>query len=229
MTEPTQKPEATANTTVSAKPALVEICVQEALNELKLLDKRIASATAEIQPTAIGYVNPSNESQKIEQDRFEATAKAKYQSVRSLIKRRAAIKGAIVVSNATTNVTVAGKTYTVASAIEYKKSIEMDRNLLSKLTAAYQATSRRFETVKLDYDRKLTEYLNGIGGSKENKNENTETLVAIFAARNAQHILDPLDLQSNLSPMQDDIEAFSSNVDFALTRSNITTIVRIPA
>ena len=68
---------------------------------------------------------------------MESRAKADYQSIEALIKRRNAIKSAIVVSNATTKIEVAGVKMTVAEAIERKTSISYDIQLLDKLKEVY--------------------------------------------------------------------------------------------
>ncbi|MFB8733012.1 hypothetical protein ACEQPO_01165 [Bacillus sp. SL00103] len=77
-------------------------------------------------------------------------AKADDQSIQALIKRRNAIKSAIVVSNATTTIDVAGVNMTVAEAIERKTSIEYDIRYLRKLKKVYTELVDKAEQTNAD-------------------------------------------------------------------------------
>lgn len=85
------------------------ITVTEALAELTLLQKRIESARAALENNTlivvveVGKVPTGFKSR----EEYEVNAKALVQRVQALLDRRRAIKRAIVVSNASTRVTVA--------------------------------------------------------------------------------------------------------------------------
>jgi anti-anti-sigma factor len=88
-------------------------------------------------------------------DDFNTNAKANSTSVLALIKQRNAIKSEIVRSNALTEITVDGKVYTVAGAIERKNSIGYERELLNRYTFLYKATLDKQEALTKVAQNKL--------------------------------------------------------------------------
>ena len=105
----------------------MSISVARALVELKTLDNRINKM---ISSTTWVTYKTKNINYGFTEEDFKKKTQAEHQSLNDLIKRRNAIKNAIVLSNATTNVQVAGQTMTVAQAIEYKQTITYKRALL---------------------------------------------------------------------------------------------------
>ena len=111
-----------------------QISITQALNELKLLEKRIND---KIGCTVFLTSKVNNETKvlngKKTPEEFEKEAKADYASILDLINNRKVIKSKIVESNATTFVEINGKKYTVADAIERKSSIIYEQKLLQTL------------------------------------------------------------------------------------------------
>src|SRR5690606_13391079 len=106
------------------------LSIAGALVELKLLDKRIEKATGN--GLFVSYKLGQNVPKLFKNsEEMLTTIKASHQSVTALITRRNMIKSAIVVSNATTKVTIGDESMTVAEAIERKNSIYYDKALLS--------------------------------------------------------------------------------------------------
>ena len=96
-----------------------KMTIHKALCELKTLDARITKCIGE---TEYVFAN-KHSNDKVNGMTVAAYCdeiKSGYQRVTDLIKRRDAIKRAVVLSNAVTKVTVGGKEYTVAEAIEMK-------------------------------------------------------------------------------------------------------------
>ena len=67
-----------------------------------------------------------------------------YQSIIDLLERRNHIKASIVQSNAVTIVTIAGKTYTVADALERKRNIGYEKKLLSQMKYQWEDSIDEF-------------------------------------------------------------------------------------
>lgn len=111
---------------------MTQISVTRALAECKSLNDRIERATRSTVfiSTIIGgkTVNGSD------LQSTSNTLRSNLQSVQDLIARRKLVKGAIVRSNASTNVVINGVEMTVAEAIERKGSIDKERALLAVLT-----------------------------------------------------------------------------------------------
>lgn len=96
-----------------------KMTVHRALAELKTLDDRIWKA---INETVYCFANKHSNSKVngVDIDEFVKNTKDNYKSIRSLINRRNAMKKAVVLSNAITEVEVNGIKYRVAEAIEMK-------------------------------------------------------------------------------------------------------------
>jgi predicted Fe-Mo cluster-binding NifX family protein len=99
---------------------MTTITVTDALAELTLLEKRIASATIDLDNNtliAVIEVGKVPTGYKTREE-YQTKARAALQKVDALIVRRRGIKRSLVLSNAATMVTVAGQEMTVAEAIE---------------------------------------------------------------------------------------------------------------
>ena len=207
-----------------------QILVKKGLNELKLLDSRINRKIEEGEFIAAAKLSVQNVNGKITKEAYKANAKADYQSIVDLIKRRNNIKSAIIQSNAVTKVDIAGKIMTVAEAIDKKSSIEYEISLLEKLTMQYKTSSDIIikENEKVDYS--IEQLLNTAYG-KEGKEKITQAsydaIAEPYRKANEYGLVDALDGEKLIKEMKDKIERFLSEVDTALQISNSTTIINI--
>ena len=207
-----------------------QMLVTKGLNELKLLDSRINRKIEEGEFIAAAKVSVQNVNGKITKEAYKANAKADYQSIVDLIKRRNNIKSAIIQSNAVTKVDIAGKIMTVAEAIDKKSSIEYEISLLEKLTMQYKTSSDIIikENEKVDYS--IEQLLNTAYG-KEGKEKITQAsydaIAEPYRKANEYGLVDALDGEKLIKEMKDKIERFLSEVDTALQISNSTTIINI--
>ena len=207
-----------------------QILVTKGLNELKLLDSRINRKIEEGEFIAAAKLSVQNVNGKITKEAYKANAKADYQSIVDLIKRRNNIKSAIIQSNAVTKVDIAGKIITVAEAIDKKSSIEYEISLLEKLTMQYKTSSDIIikENEKVDYS--IEQLLNTAYG-KEGKEKITQAsydaIAEPYRKANEYGLVDALDGEKLIKEMKDKIERFLSEVDTALQISNSTTIINI--
>ncbi|WP_195988522.1 hypothetical protein [Clostridium sp. D53t1_180928_C8] len=207
-----------------------QMLVTKGLNELKLLDSRINRKIEEGEFIAATKVSVLNVNGKITKEAYKANAKADYQSIVDLIKRRNNIKSAIIQSNAVTKVDIAGKIMTVAEAIDKKSSIEYEIALLEKLTMQYKTSSDIIikENEKVDYS--IEQLLNTAYG-KEGKEKITQAsydaIAEPYRKANEYGLVDALDGEKLIKEMKDKIESFLSEVDTALQISNSTTIINI--
>jgi len=199
------------------------ISITQALSELKLLRKRIDTVTSSAVFTTVKRASDLTDA-----TRFSTQATASYQSFTDLMRRYNSLKSAIVVSNATTKVTIGGVEYTVADAVERKRSIDMEHMLLSTMKSQYTATKNEYErhqqAEQQRVDRLLTTEL-----AKDAKTnvEVVQQLTATFLAQNKAVILDPLSIADKIAEMTRSIEDFETQVDYCLSESNGRTLVSI--
>jgi hypothetical protein len=194
------------------------ISITQALAEIKLLNNRIQKI---IDDDENKYVVMKTKRSLLDTEKFATQARASIQSFHDLLHRYNAIKAAIVASNAVTKVSIAGKTYTVAEAVERKRSIKMEKALLEKLKAQHLAIQQEFkrhnefETMRVD--RLIQSEL-----SKDSRTnvDIIKSLTETFLEDNKAEIIDPLNLSAKIATMEKEIEDFETTVDWVLSESN---------
>ncbi len=131
-------------------------------------------------------------------------------------------------SNATTNVSVGGKTYTVAEAVERKRSIEIEKNLLERMKIQYTSVQRAFEAHQVAEQARVERLLSvELGKDAKTNPETIKILSDSFLADNKATIVDPLHLEALIKAMSEEIELFETTVDYTLSESNGKTMISI--
>lgn len=207
------------------------ITVTEALAELTLLQKRIESATTALENgtlitvVEVGKVPTGFKSR----EEYEVNAKALVQRVQALLDRRRAIKRAIVVSNASTRVTVAAEEMTVAEAIEMKNFIDYYEAILDTMQSVYTQTRNQYEKAQAKIKERLDKLaLEVLGKNEAGNSDQYQSLVDSFMAREGVELLDPTNISKEIERRTIFIEEFKSTCDRVLSISNATTTVEIP-
>lgn len=207
-----------------------KMLVTKGLNELKLLDKRIYSKISKGEFVGAAKNSAINVDGKVTKEAFRANAKADYQSISDLIKRRNFIKSAIIKSNAVTMVEVAGKIMTVAEAIDKKSAIDYEESLLEELNNQYILAAEKVSKENNKVDESVEQLLNTAYG-KEGKEKITQSsydaIVNPYRQANEYELIDSLDIEKLIKNMREEIESFKSEVDTVLQISNSTTMIEI--
>jgi hypothetical protein len=201
------------------------ITVARGLVELKTLGDRIGKATNELVPihVFVGETLPPGYKSKEE---FKDAAGTGKQRVTDLIERRKALKSAIVRSNAVTQVSINGKSMSVAEAIERKLSIGLDKTLLNTLKKHFSASSKRVDEINEQVRVRLDSHLKEFFGRDKKPDEDQQAAITKpFMATNEAHLLDPLDLRPLIDTMDEEITKFEQEVDIVLSESNAKTFL----
>jgi hypothetical protein len=198
------------------------ITITRALVELKTLNDRINKSTERATFIRVNYPD------KQQTDNFGKLAQESLQSIRDLIKYRAALKGAIVKSNAETVVNIAGKEYTVAEAIERKSSINYEKTLLEKINKQYRISVAECENHNCNAENRLERMLTAeIGKDKRTDPEIVKTLTEGYRKANLATMDDPLGLPVLIAKMEEDMATFQAEVDITLSESNSRTMISV--
>ncbi len=198
--------------------------VTQALPELKLLDRRIEKVTETIQ----SWCKVAHNGAPVDKDKHKKETEANLQSFTDLLKRRDAIKRAVILSNAKTPVKVGSFEGTVAEAIEYKYSIRVKRELLSNMKECLQAKRAEYEQQKSNVDSRLERLLQSELGKDVKTNPETITaLTNSFRENNKVELVDPLDLAAKIATLEEELDSFETNVDWVLSQSNATTFIEV--
>ena len=206
-----------------------KISITEALNELKLYDSKINKAITNAK--LVGATKKSSDKiGVVKKEEFIERAKASYQSVTDLIANRNALKSAIVKSNAITEVTINGKTMTVAEAIERKNSIEYDEQLLNTMKGQYVNATSSVDKENKKVDTKVDELISTLVGKDTDKKIDKDAVEAIekpYREKNEFELIDPIGIFDEMLKLEADIDGFQSNCDTALAVANATTFIEL--
>ena len=207
-----------------------KMSIHQALVELKTLDKRIESAIREGE-WVVANKHSNGKIGGVDLKDFVEDVKARHQKVTSLIARAEAIKRAVVNSNAVTKVTIAGKEYTVAEAIEMKNhGIERLRNFVLRLNHDYTMAKTAADRANgIELERRADDYVRTMIGNTDVKGMTDEVkrLRDEFIKAQTMELVDPIGVLKQIEQLNEQINAFEVNVDSALSVSNALTNIEI--
>jgi hypothetical protein len=197
--------------------------IHKALCELKVIGDRIEKTMGKI-PFVLANEHANRKIQGIPIEEFIAQIKSTHQSTVDLIARREAIKCAVVKSNAVTKVTVAGKEYTVAEAIEMKNhGMDFIRMLKTKLSSELDRAKRLAEMANgQNLENRADGYIKNLYGTTDMKNLTEEANAArkTFIEQHTTELVDPLKAADMVTTLENQFYDFMSEVDAALSVSN---------
>ena len=199
--------------------------ITRSLVELKTLDERINRLTSE--GLFMSFKTKSRNSGMTEVD-FRRAAEESFEMLNSLIRRRDLIKNLILESNLTARVTIDGREMTVAAAIEFKNTIEYKARLLDVLKRQRRAVISEEEAHKVRLQAKIDDNIKIICGKEKPDATVIATVTEGITKSDPIEVFDPLNLEQTIKALEDEVQNFRANVDFALSESNAITKITIP-
>ena len=203
--------------------------VHQALCELKVLNKRVASAICETKPISTKE-HSSRKVDGVTEAEFTEQAKASHNSAVDLINRQIAIKAAVSQYNSEKVITVAGKNYTVAQAIWMMQyGVKEKKSLLTRYTDMLRIASN---TIERENGQRLNDraesFTVSMCGNKDKAdpkayNESLEE----YKKNHALELVDPMGIRKIISDMEKEISEFETGVDAAIQVANATTTLEI--
>lgn len=204
--------------------------IHEALSELKTLDKRIFKKISEFTP-CVANKHSNDKIKGIDIASFKDHQQAEYQAITDLIKRRIDIKKALVLSNATTKVTIDGIEYTVAEAIEMKQSgIELWSNLYEKVALAYSQAQNMCASNNSNLNEAADEYVIRLLGGDGKGAISTKVIddaKNAYIESNKYDIVEAINCENEINVLENRVNKFLTEVDAALSVSNALTCIEI--
>lgn len=209
-----------------------KMTIHRALAELKTMDDRIEKAIDSV--TYVMAVKHSAEKiNGVPVAEFKENIKSGYQKVQSLMARRDAMKRAVVLSNANTKVTVAGKEYNVCEAIEMKNhGMEFKKYLRNKLVSQQRTAQANLDANSGEaLEKKAEQYVLSVIGAqpKDSKmsvdSEAMKALRKTYIENNTYDLIDPIGVTKLMENLLDEINEFETEVDAALSVSNAVTVI----
>ena len=204
-----------------------KMTIHKALAELKIVDDRIIS-TINGGTYCVANKHSNEKIKGVSVKEYESVMQGYYDKATDLIKRRNAIKRAVVLSNATTKVSINGVEYTVAEAIEMKNhGVEFDERMLATLKKQYDKAQA--EILKQNGEKRAEQYVIGIYGSKEGKTntDDFEKTKSLYLEANKYELVDPINILGKIEKLEEKISKFKVEVDSILSVSNSLTEIEI--
>lgn len=197
------------------------ISITQALAELKLLEKRINKSLDNVK-----WSDVSSKNNAVDELQLKRVAESEYQSYTDLLKRRDTMKRAIVMSNATTNVTVGKWSGSVAEAIEQKSNMEFKKKLLASMRRSLLLSQESYKRKEAELETRLDKLLSSELGKDIKTNPDTiQALTVSFKETNKITHHDPLKLAEKIKNLEEEIEDFETNINWKLSESNGKTTV----
>ena len=209
---------------------MAEMTVQRALNELKIIDERLSKRLTEFVVVGTKKVSEARVVETRESIvEFENRAKGVLDSVDGLLKRQQELKHAIMTSNATTKIEVAGKTYSVMTAIDRKRTIEKEKLVVKYMRDALIRAEYKVnqENDKMEsYIQRQTNAMAG-GDLSSKKDDYIIAFEKSYREQNSWDLVDPLKIRDLIEQREQEISMFELEIDTALTVSNAITKIEI--
>lgn len=206
-----------------------KMTIHKALCELKILDSRINNAISSAR-FCLANKHSNEKVNGVTVEEYQETMRASYNKASDLIRRREAIKRAVVLSNAKTIVKIGGKEYTVAEAIEMNNhGIDLKLQLKNAMKKQYDSAMTAIISKNSVVDDKATEYVVGLFGQKESKtaNEEYEKARKSYIEANTMELIDPVNILEKIEALEVEIADFTTEVDSALSVSNALTEITV--
>ncbi|MGI6174096.1 MAG: hypothetical protein ACOYI8_09415 [Christensenellales bacterium] len=200
--------------------------VQKALEQATLIDKKINDSIRLLDTSNVKKASEDTiRLTKMKVGEYIDRANADMQSIEDLFMRRRALRAALHKSNANTQVVIGGETYSVAEAIEMRKTgiglqEEYYRKLASNRASAASAVSQSEEKVTRVADEMVAKAFTENKSSKE-----AMALHEGYVSMNKLELIEPKGIDDKMRAIVDSINNFMADVNVAITASNATTVI----
>ena len=195
------------------------LSVTRALIKLKTLTSRIEKIIPDV--LVVTVAQNGTAMQKI--------SDSSLQQVQDLIKYRSQLKSALAISNATEKITVAGVEYTVAAAIERKRTVDTEKQLLRHLEQQYSSAEARLETLRMDAESRAERLIMTEAGkdSRSTDPAKVKELREAFLAGYNYDLVDTYKMREKLPELRKHIEDFEGDIDAALSEKAGQTFLKL--
>ena len=204
--------------------------IHKALSELKVIGERITKGLNKM-PFVLINEHVNTKIQGVDISEYTKQMMSAHQAVVDLINRRNAIKRAVVKSNATTIVVIAGKEYTVAEAIEMKNhGMEFVKLLMGKMASELDRAKRNAEINNGSaLESRADGYIRNLFNTTDMKNLTAEAKSARdeFIKQHTTELVDPLKVSDKIAALEKEYYDFITEVDAILSVSNATTEIEV--
>jgi len=205
----------------------VKMTLTRALSEIKMLDNKIKSfnnATKEwvtVSKNGVikGYQDLAG---------FKSNVQSNKDKLEDLISRRNEIKRALIVANNTITISLGGKSYTIAEAIDRKGFLATEKATFNSINVLILKSKTMLETEDKNLDRKIEETINRtFDGDGKKDADLIKGIEKNLRDSNKFDLVDPVGIQSWIETKLEEIVNFETEIDFSLSEINSQNYVTI--
>jgi hypothetical protein len=162
-------------------------------------------------------------------ENYGKKARGNWDSIKDLIEFHSQLKAKISEANNQTTVEVAGKTMTVARALNYKENtVVFYKQLLDRLRRELVDYQSNENQVRTNIEDNANQIVAAFGKQKPGEatvSENLETLKTMFQTNVGISIVDPIEAEKQIDWLKDQLRQFEEDIDFVLNeKNNLVTI-----
>ncbi len=164
-------------------------------------------------------------------DQVEKEITSQFKSWEDQMARLTLLKRTLNHANSTTMVTIGSKTMTIAEAVEQKAIMVHKSKMIQKMKNILLQTQTQMDQYQAKWDQTVQASMSNV---KVEKGESPDLMANATAAMRETlgstmkpHLIDPLNLGSLIKRMEEEVNDFLLNVDFALSEINAKTEVEV--
>lgn len=209
----------------------MKMTVTRALAELKTLDARISKqiGSSVFAGVVIGAEEKPHRSPFKSVDEMKSEIKGAFDSVSDLIKRRTAIKSAVIHSNAITMVVIGEAEMSVASAIDLKTTINFNKQFVNSVKRQIADAVYSIDSLNSEMENRIERTVANSFGSDRKGVDDTIIKSITNQIKNGYEpkLVSIQDVNAWVKKYEEKISVFETNVDFALSEINAKTEIEI--
>lgn len=156
---------------------------------------------------------------------------ADHDELQSLINRRFNLKRQLIIANANTKVTVSGKEYSIAEAIELKKLVPMKEAVVKGLRQQLNAVQAQLDKNADELRKACEQTANNLVGKDsddvELRKATLEMVTKNLEDKNKFFILDPKNIRKRIEELDTEINEIKNELDYRLSEINATTFIEV--
>ena len=211
-----------------------KLLIADALDERDFLKVKIRKAISNCSFITVKRKKDKNTKDGVDPEVFKQKAASDFQSITDLINRLKKINSAIIVSNATTMITLkSGITMTRAEAISRRKELrsqsseDLEYMFIDTMRNMISTTQRDYSRLTKIADDSAEAHNNNITSKEKELTEKEVEAVKVLAEGNYPEIIDPINLEEKYNQRLDQYSLLCKELDTAIKVSNATTYIEI--
>ena len=123
---------------------------------------------------------------------------------------------------------IGGRQYSIAEAVERKRSIAIEKDLLLHMKQQWVKAVEEVEQYQTTQQERLDKMiLQELGKDSKTNVEMVTALTDTFLKNNKADLIDPLGLETKIKTLSEEFDTFETNVDWVLSESNGRTMITI--